>query len=52
MSAGIPLSEHMTDVQDGRHLPGHPPSMEKDYSGKDEPRIYPVDGRYPPEQIE
>ena len=29
MSAGIPLSEHMTDLQDGGHLPGHPQGWKK-----------------------
>ena len=46
-SAGIPLSEHMTDLQDGGHLPGHPPRMEEGYSEEDEPRMNPVDGLYP-----
>ena len=49
MSAGIPLSEHITDRQDGGHFPGHLPRMDEE---EDEPRNDPVDGLYSPEQIE
>ena len=52
MNAGIPLSEHMTNLQGGGYLPGHPSRMEEEYSEEDEPRTSPVKGLYPPEQIE
>ena len=48
MSAGIPLSEHLTDLQDGGHLPKHHPRMDEE----DEPISNPVEGLYSPEQIE
>ena len=49
MDSGIPLSEHITDLQDGGHFPRHDPRMdEKD----DEPISNPVEGLYTREEIE
>ena len=49
MDAGIPLSEHITDLQDGGHFPRHDPRMDEE---DDESRNNPVDGLYSSEQIE
>ena len=50
LGSGIPLSERKTE--EGRHLPRRPQMMEEDYSEEDEARTSPVDGLYPPKQIE
>ena len=49
MDSGIPLSEHITDLQDGGHFPRHDPRMDEE---DDEPISNPVDGLYASEQIE
>ena len=51
MSAGIPLSEHVTNLQGGGHIPGHPSRMEEEYSEEDEPRTSPVKGLYPRNEL-
>ena len=49
LQSGIPLSEHITDLQDGGHFPRHDPRIDEE---DDEPISNPVDGLYSPEQIE
>ena len=49
MDAGIPLSEHITDLQDGGHFPRNEPRMDEE---DDETRTNPVDGLYSSEEIE
>ena len=49
MGAGIPLSEHITDLHDGGHFPRHDPRMDEE---DDESRTDPVDGLYSSEQID
>ena len=49
MGAGIPLSEHVTDLQDGGHFLRHDPRMDEE---DDESRTNPVDGLYSSEEIE
>ena len=49
MDAGIPLSEHVTDLQDGGHFPRHDPRMDEE---DNESRTTPVDGLYSSEEIE
>ena len=49
MGFGKPLSEHLTDLQDGGYLPRHDPRMDEEDEG---PISIPVDGLYSPEQIE
>ena len=49
MDAGIPLSEHITDLQNGGHFPRHDLRMDEE---DDESRTNPVDGLYASEQIE
>jgi hypothetical protein len=43
MDTGIPLSEHITDLQDGGHFPRNEPRMDEE---DDETRTNPVDGLY------
>ena len=47
MGAGIPLSEHITDLQGGGHFPRHDSRMDEEDDESD-----PGDGLYSPEQIE
>ena len=49
MDAGIPLSEHLTDLQDGGRFPRHDPRMDEE---DEELRTNPVDGLYSSEEIE
>ena len=49
MGAGIPLSEHVTDLQDGWHFLKYEPRMDEE---DDESRTDPVDGLYSSEQID
>ena len=49
MDTGIPLSEHITDLQDGGHFPRNEPRMDEE---DDETRTNPVDGLYSSEEIE
>ena len=47
MGAGIPLSEHITDLQGGGHFPRHDSRMDEEDDESD-----PGDGLYSPEQID
>ena len=49
MDTGIPLSEHITDLQDGGHFHRNEPRMDEE---DDETRTNPVDGLYSSEEIE
>ena len=49
MDTGIPLSEHITDLQYGGHFPRHEPRMDEE---DDETRTNPVDGLYSSQEIE
>ena len=49
MDAGIPVSEHITDLQDGKHFPRHEPRMDEEYN---ETRTNFMDGLYSSEEIE
>ena len=49
MNTGIPLSEHITDLQDGGNFPRNEPRMDEE---DDETRTNPVDGLYSSEEIE
>ena len=47
MGAGIPLSEHITDLQGGGHFPRHDSRMDEEDDESD-----PGDGLFSPEQID
>ena len=49
MDTGIPLSEHITDLQDGGHFPRQEPRMDEE---DDETRTNSMDGLYSSEEIE
>ena len=51
MSAGIPLPEHITLLQNGGHFPGHCPKTNQEEE-EEEPGIDPVNGLYSSERLE